>query len=191
MEEKVAGTTLLKGSSYRSPRGQPYTRQKYIHGSPAKKISRFTMGDTKRSYPLKVSLLSENHIQVRHNALESARVAANKVLSDKLGEAGYLLRLCVYPHNILRENRMIATAGADRLQHGMTKSYGRPSSRAARVKRNQAIITVQIDDANLQLAKNALRAGAAKFPSTCRIVVETESAAKLSTVDKTDTPTIS
>ncbi len=181
----------MKGSSYRFPGKQAYTRHKYIHGSPAKKISRFTMGETRRSYPFTVSLISENHIQVRHNALESARVAANKVLSDKLGDVGYLLRLCVYPHNILRENRMIATAGADRLQHGMTKSFGKPSSRAAKVKRNQAVITIQVDDANLELAKNALRAGAAKFPSTCRIMVETEPKSELSTNEKTTSPTIS
>ena len=74
------------------------------------------MGDSKATYQYKVSLLSETAIQIRHNALEAARVSANKVMFDKLGETGYLVKLVAYPHVILRENRMIATAGADRLK---------------------------------------------------------------------------
>lgn len=162
----------MKGRNYRLPRGQPYTRSKYIHGSPAKKVSRFAMGDTRGSYGYRLSLLSESRIQVRHNALEAARVATNKVLSDKLGETGYMLQLRVYPHIVLRENRMIATAGADRLQEGMRRSFGKPSSRAARVERNQPVITVETDEGSLELAKNALRVGAAKLPTQCRIVHE-------------------
>jgi large subunit ribosomal protein L10e len=130
------------------------------------------MGDTRGTYAYKVSLLSDNHVQVRHNALEAARVAANKAMSDKLGDSGYVIQLCVYPHMVLRENRMIATAGADRLQEGMRHSFGKPSSRAARVKRNQPVITIRTNESALELAKEALRVSASKFPSSCRIVVE-------------------
>jgi len=130
------------------------------------------MGDTKTKYAHRVSLLSDNAVQIRHNALEAARVAANKVLSDGLGETGYLLNLLVYPHVILRENRMIATAGADRLQEGMRRSFGKPSSRAARVKANQAILSIDVNESALQYAKNALKIGAGKLPTTCRIAVE-------------------
>ena len=130
------------------------------------------MGDTKTKYAHKVSLLTQSPVQIRHNALEAARVAANKVLSDKLGETGYLRSLCVYPHVILRENRMIATAGADRLQEGMRRSFGKPSSRAARVKADQAILSIYVNDNAVEYAKNALRISAGKLPTTCRIVVE-------------------
>jgi large subunit ribosomal protein L10e len=67
---------------------------------------------------------------------------------------------------------MIATAGADRLQEGMRNSFGKPSSRAARVKHNQRIISIQTTEGNLELARVALQAGAAKFPSPCRVVIE-------------------
>lgn len=130
------------------------------------------MGDTKTKYAHRVSLLSDNAVQIRHNALEAARVAANKVLADGLGETGYVLNLLVYPHVILRENRMIATAGADRLQEGMRRSFGKPSSRAARVKANQAILSIDVNESALQYAKNALKIGAGKLPTTCRIAVE-------------------
>jgi large subunit ribosomal protein L10e len=162
----------LKGRNYKKVKGQPYTRGKYIHGSPALKISRFTMGDTKTKFPHRVSLLAQNAVQIRQNALEAARVAANKILSDALGETGYFLHLCVYPHIILRENRMIATAGADRLQEGMRRSFGKPSGRAARVKADQALLSIYVNDTAVEHARNALRVSAGKLPTPCRIVVE-------------------
>ena len=89
------------------------------------------MGDTKSKFEYRFSLVAQGPVQIRHNALEAARVAANKVMFDALGEAGYKIHLRVYPHVILRENRMIATAGADRLQEGMRRAFGKPSGRAA------------------------------------------------------------
>lgn len=162
----------MKGRNYRQPKGQPYTRHEYIHGSPPPKISRFIMGDTKATYENRVSLLAENDVQIRHNALEAARVAANKVLAEKLGETGYLLNLCVYPHVVLRENRMIATAGADRLQEGMRRAFGKPSGRAARVRANQPILTICVNKNAVEHAKRALSVSAGKLPTPCRIVVE-------------------
>lgn len=164
----------MKGRNYRTTRGQPYTRGKYIHGSPASRISKFTMGDTKASYEYKVSLVVQAPIQVRHNALEAARVAANKVLFDKLGETGYVVRLRPYPHIILRENRMIATAGADRLQEGMRRSFGKPSGRAARLRAGQPIIDLYVNGPYVDLAKEALRVSSSKLSATCRVVVERE-----------------
>jgi len=162
----------LRGRNYRHPKGQAYTKGQYIHGSPSLKISRFTMGDTKTKYAHRVSLLSDNAVQIRHNALEAARVAANKVLADNLGETGYVLNLRVYPHNVLRENRMIATAGADRLQEGMRRSFGKPTSRAARVNPDQAILSIDVNESAIEYAKNALKIGAGKLPTTCRLAIE-------------------
>jgi large subunit ribosomal protein L10e len=130
------------------------------------------MGDTKASYDYKVSLIVQAPIQVRHNALEAARVAANKVLFDVLGETGYVVRLRPYPHIILRENRMIATAGADRLQEGMRRSFGKPSGRAARLHAGQPIIDLYVNQPHVDLAKEALRVSSSKLGATCRVVVE-------------------
>jgi large subunit ribosomal protein L10e len=163
---------VLKGRNYRAPSGQPYTRGKYIHGSPALRISKFTMGDTKTSYDYKVSLVVQAPIQVRHNALEAARIAANKVLFDVLGETGYVVRLRPFPHIILRENRMIATAGADRLQEGMRRSFGKPSGRAARLRAGQPILDLYVNQPHVDLAKEALKVSSSKLGATCRVVVE-------------------
>ncbi len=161
----------MKGRNYRSSRGQAYTRGKYIHGSPASKISKYVMGG-QGDYKYKVTLISQGRLQIRHNAIEAARISANKMLTDKLGETGYLLHLRIYPHVVLRENKMIATAGADRLQEGMRKSFGKPTSRAARVTQNQELIDIYVNENTLKLAQEALFECSKKLPMPCRIAVE-------------------
>jgi large subunit ribosomal protein L10e len=130
------------------------------------------MGDTKSSYEYKVSLVVQAPIQIRHNALEAARISANKVLFDQLGETGYVVRLRPYPHIILRENRMIATAGADRLQEGMRRAFGKPTGRAARVRAGQAILDLYVNEAHVDLAKQALKVSSSKLAAVCKVVVE-------------------
>jgi len=157
----------MKGRNYRQIKGQPYTRLKYIHGTPPPKISKFMMGDTKSQFEYKFSLVAQGPVQIRHNALEAARVAANKVLFDALGEVGYKIHLRVYPHVILRENRMIATAGADRLQEGMRRAFGKPSGRAARIRYGQSILDIYVNSNAIEKAKEALRVGSTKLPVAC------------------------
>ena len=164
--------SLLKGRNYRSPSGQPYTRMKYIHGTPTPKVSKFNMGDLSTHFPRRIHLVARESVQIRHNALESGRVAANKVLFDKYGETGYRLQLCVYPHIILRENKMIATAGADRLQEGMRRAFGKPTGRAARVHVGQSIYIVYVPVDGVETAKKALETAGTKMPMRTRIKVE-------------------
>jgi len=130
------------------------------------------MGDTKSHFEFKFSLVAQAPVQIRHNALEAARVAANKVLFDTLGETGYKIHLRVYPHIILRENRMIATAGADRLQEGMRRSFGKPSGRAARIKASQSILDIYVNGNAVDAAKKALRVGSTKLSVACIIEQE-------------------
>ncbi len=163
----------MKGRNYRVTKGQPYTRLKYIHGTPPSKISRFMSGDLKAKFEYRFSLIAQAPVQIRHNALEAARVAANKVLFDALGETGYKIHLKVYPHCILRENRMIATAGADRLQEGMRRSFGKPSGRAARITAGQSILDIYVNSNALETAKRALKVGTTKLPVACVVKQET------------------
>ena len=162
----------MKGRNYRSPSGQAFTRLKYIHGLPNPKVSKFNMGDLSTHFPRRVHLVSREAVQIRHNALESGRVAANKVLFDKYGETGYRLQLCVYPHIILRENKMIATAGADRLQEGMRRAFGKPTGRAARVHDGQSIFIVYVPVDGVEVGKKACETASTKMPMRTRILVE-------------------
>jgi large subunit ribosomal protein L10e len=163
--------TAVKAKNYRKAKGQPYTRKKYIRGHPAPRITKFTMGDTTGSFAYQGLLIAQEEAQVRHVALEAARVATNRVLSTKLGE-NYFLRIKPYPHTVLRENKMIFGAHADRLQDGMKKSFGKPIGTAARVKRDQTVITARVNKDGIEVAKEALRRGGAKLPMPCQVVIE-------------------
>ncbi len=161
----------MKAKNYREVKGQPYTRKEYIRGSPPPKITKFTMGDTKTTFPIHATLIAGEEAQIRHNALEAARVASNRVLSAKLGNA-YVLRIVPYPHTILRENKMIFGAHADRLSQGMRRAFGKPIGAAARVKIGQSIIEVGVNETAVEVAKEALELGKDKLPIPCRIVIE-------------------
>jgi len=160
----------LKAKNYRAVKGAPYTRKEYVRGSPSPKITKFTMGDTKSKFSYQALLLAQEEAQIRHNALEAARVASNRVLMTKLGN-NYLLRVVPYPHTILRENKMIFGAHADRLQDGMRKAFGKPIGTAARVKPDQTIIEVGVNEDGIEVAKEALERGQDKLPIPCRIVI--------------------
>lgn len=161
----------MKAKNFREVKGQSYTRKEYIRGSPPPKITKFTMGDTKTAFPIHATLIAGEQAQIRHNALEAARVASNRMLLAKLGNA-YVLRVVPYPHSILRENKMIFGAHADRLQDGMRKAFGKPIGAAARVKVGQPIIEVGVNENGVEVAKEALELGKDKLPIPCRIVVE-------------------
>jgi large subunit ribosomal protein L10e len=161
----------MKAKNYRKGKGQPYTRKKYIRGHPAPRITKFTMGNSTSSFEYQGLLIAQEKAQVRHVALEAARIATNRVLSTKLGE-NYFLRIKPYPHNVLRENRMIFGAHADRLQDGMKKSFGKSIGTAARVKRDQTVMTARVNKDGIEVAKEALRRGGAKLPMTCRVAIE-------------------
>jgi large subunit ribosomal protein L10e len=161
----------MKARNYRKVKGQAYTRKKYIRGSPMPKIVKFTMGDPIGNYEFQALLIAEKEVQIRHNALEAARVATNRILSEKLGNS-YLLRILPYPHVVLRENKMIFGAHADRLQDGMRNAFGKAIGVAARVKVDQSLIMVNVNKDGIEVAKTALKRGGAKLPTPCRIVVE-------------------
>lgn len=161
----------MKAKNFREVKGQSYTRKEYAKSAPPSKITKFTMGDTATKFPVEAKLVALERAQIRHNALEAARIASNRLLALKLGEA-YFLRVMPYPHTILRENKMIFGAHADRLQDGMRGAFGKPIGTAARVKINQPIIVVGVNEDAVEVAKQALKRGQAKLPMPCRILVE-------------------
>src|ERR687896_2538970 len=160
----------MKGVNYRETRGMPYVRREYIAGKPQLKIARFSSGLAGNNYDFKMELISTEKLQIRHNSLEAARLAANKRMAQA-GETSFFSTLRVYPHVLLRENKMIATAGADRLQEGMRRAFGKATGLAARVKPGQSIIEAYVLSINLPLAKEGFKIAASKLgcPTEIRI----------------------
>src|SRR6185312_9040177 len=94
-------------------------------------------------------------MQIRHMAIESARLSANKAIETVTGETGYYSTLRVYPHILLRENKMISTAGADRLSEGMRGAFGKAVSLAARIEIGQVIMEANVKKDNVDVARKA------------------------------------
>ena len=168
---------MRPGRCYSHVTSQPYTRREYIHGAPQPKISKFTAGTPSLtdSYEVKVSLVVLERGQIRSEALEAARVAASKYLSTNVGDANYFMVVKKYPHQVIRENKMMAFAGADRLQDGMRLSFGTPIGVAAIVESGDAIIEVYGRASDLDKIKEALRRAASKLPHNTRIFVQPRS----------------
>ncbi|MFH1589006.1 MAG: 50S ribosomal protein L16 [archaeon] len=157
---------------------RPYTRKskfrtkQYVRAVPNNKIVKYDMGDLKKKFEYVVSLTSNASIQLRHNALESARLTSNRLLETKCGKTGFRLKLRVYPHHILRENPLAAGAGADRMSTGMKRSFGKSVGLAAQVKKDQVIMQAFVDETFLDVAKKAVLRAKHKFPCGCKILVE-------------------
>lgn len=161
----------MHAKNYRAVKGQAYTRKEFAKGFPAPKITKFTMGDTKLHFEYEVKLIALEQAQIRHVSLEAARIAANRIVMGKLVN-NYRLDVLPFPHVILRENKMIFGAHADRLQQGMRGSFGKPIGTAARVKPNQTIITIHVNKEGVETAKEALKRGSAKLPIPCRVTID-------------------
>ena len=172
----------MRGKNYRTVKGQSYTRTEFVKGFPPPKINKFTMGDTKAKFEYEARLIALEGAQIRHSALEAARVATNHELMEKLTN-NYCLRVQPYPHTILRENKMIFGAHADRLSDGMRGSFGKPVGTAARVKPDQTIITINVNANGVEVAKRALKLGSTKLPIPCRIIVEKVQTEEVTAVD--------
>jgi large subunit ribosomal protein L10e len=162
----------MHGANYRKGVGQAFPRKEYIKGKPQIKIAKF-QGGKRATYQYRVQLSLNEKLQIRHMAIESTRLAANKTLEKTTGETGYYSKLRIYPHILLRENKQIATAGADRISEGMRRSWGKATSLGARVKQGQCIMELYVNgNDHLAAAKKALKGSCVKLPGTPKITVE-------------------
>ena len=161
----------MKPSNFREIKGMPYTRREYIGGIPGSKIVKFTMGNTDGEFDYTIVLQNLKDAQIRHNALEAARVAANRLLERKLERKNYMLKIIPYPHQVLREHKVLAVAQADRFQEGMRKAYGKPVGTAARVERGDLIMIADVPEEGIEVAKEALTRAGHKLPVPCRTLV--------------------
>ncbi len=168
--------SLRPGRCYRwdSP---AYTRvsnnpqDSFITGIPGLKVVHYNMGNPKGDFDIEISVVTKEKIQIRHNALEAARMAINRSLEKSLGKGNYYFRIRVYPHHVMRENVMATGAGADRIQSGMRNAFGKPVGRAARLKKGKTVFSVYTnnDEKSINNVKDALKKGISKLPGYMEI----------------------
>jgi large subunit ribosomal protein L10e len=107
-------------------------------------------------------MVSNEYEQLSSEALEAARICANKyvVLEDVVepvlilqrylvkvaGKEGFHMRVRAHPYHVVRINKMLSCAGADRLQTGMRGAWGKPNGSVARVNIGQILLSVRTRD---------------------------------------------
>jgi len=163
---------------YRNIRGRPTTRKEYMGGVPGSRITQFNLGNQEENFPVKLNLVVEEQCQILNRALEAARVAANRYIGNRAGRMNYFMKILVYPHVVVRENKQATGAGADRVSQGMRSAYGKPVATVARVKAGQKVITIETTEANAEHAKMALKRAKSKLPSPCRVEMHLKKPAK-------------
>jgi len=158
---------------------RPYTRvsqknprKSYVVGVPMPKIHQFRMGNPNVEADVTLYLLAKELGQIRHNALEAARIVAHHFLEKKIGTQNYYMVILRYPHHVLREKPIATGAGADRYSQGMRLAFGRPSGVALQIrKENTPIVMIKTKKEFLEIAKQALKKFKYKISLECSIEV--------------------
>lgn len=109
--------------------------------------------------------------QLSSEALEAARISCNKYIVKNAGKDVFHMRIRVHPYHVLRINKMLSCAGADRVQSGMRGAFGKPQGLVARVDIGQIICSVRCRPAAVTHVVEALRRAKYKFPGRQKIVL--------------------
>ncbi|MDP2926132.1 MAG: 50S ribosomal protein L16 [Nanoarchaeota archaeon] len=153
------------------------TQLSYIKMVPPQKVVKFSMGDVAGyeigKYNIKIGLYTEENIQIRDLALEAARQAIHKEMTNSLQKA-YFLRCHCYPHNITRNNRVYSGGSkGERIQTGMSKSFGSPEGRTAVVRKGNPIFTAYFSgQENIPKVRAIFKSASPKLPCKSKIVIE-------------------
>merc|ERR1719231_2092718 len=81
------------------------------------------------------------------------------------------LRVRPHPFNVLRINKMLSCAGADRLQTGMRGAWGKSYGTVARVDIGQILMSIRTKEEKSEIGVEALRRAKFKFPGRQKIHV--------------------
>lgn len=159
---------------YRYQKNKPYPKSRFNRGVPDPKLRIYDVGKKKARFdvfPTCVHLVCFEKEQITSEALEASRIACNKYMQTRVGREGFHMRIRVHPWHVVRINKMLSCAGADRLQQGMRGAFGKGLCKSARVAIGQVLMSVRVAPENVPEAKEALRRAKFKFPGRQKIFV--------------------
>merc|ERR1711872_496623 len=162
---------------YRYCKNKPYPKSRFCRGVPDPKIRIFDLGRKKAEvdeFPLCVHLVSDEYEQLSAEALEAARICANKYMVKFCGKDTFHMRIRPHPFHVVRINKMLSCAGADRLQTGMRGAYGKAQGLVARVNIGQPLMSIRSREQYKASVIEALRRAKFKFPGRQKIYVSTK-----------------
>merc|ERR1711879_995378 len=159
---------------YRYCNGKPWPKSRYNRGVPDPKLRIYDVGNKKAKYdqlPVAIHLVSDEREQLCSEALEAARITCNKYLNKHCTKENYHMRIRVHPWHVLRINKMLSCAGADRLQSGMRNAWGKAYGKACRVKIGDPLMSVRTYPKFVSFALDAMRRAKMKFPGRQKIAI--------------------
>merc|ERR1712203_767305 len=112
--------------------------------------------------------------QVSAESLEAARIATNKYMIQNAGKDFFHIRVRPHPFQVLRINKTLSCAGADRLSTGMRGAFGKAYGTAARVRIGQVLISVRTKEEKVQSAYEALARSKFKFAGRQKVHVSSK-----------------
>ena len=174
--------SLRKATAYSKKKVVPFTRvskrrqKSYIKTVPHQKIVKFAMGKealyNEGKLPYELIVVSDEKVQIRHNALEACRQYINKKLDNELA-GQYLFKVIPFPHHVQRENKMLTQPGADRMQTGMQLSYGKSVGKAAILKQGSKIFFAALpNEKAVRFARGVFKQVKSKLPCKTKINYE-------------------
>ncbi len=171
--------SLRKASAYSKKHVTPYTRvskkrgKSYIKTVPPQKIVKFVMGKgNPNALNCKLTVVSNEKVQIRDNALESCRQYINKKIEKELA-GNYIFKVVPFPHHIQRENKMLTGAGSDRMQTGMQKAFGKTVGKAAILKPGSAIFEFELPNPkSVSFVRKIIKQIKSKIPCKIRVIEE-------------------
>ncbi len=140
-------------------------------GVPYPKITTFVHGNQHRDFKIELKLIAKESCQIRHIALEAARISVNRKMLAGSTPDNYFLQIRPYPHHVLREHKMATGAGADRISSGMRNAFGRPVGTAARVSAGDIIMVGRTSPERAIKLRDALHKASIKLPTPCTIEI--------------------
>lgn len=168
---------LRKWCAYRTLE-RPYTRwskkrsKAFVKSRPGKSVVKFDMGNLQKGgsgFDITLCLTSKDSVQVRANAIEAARTNMLRKIEAKLGRENFHLKIKMHPHQAIRENKLAAGAGADRLSTGMKHSFGKIVGTAARVFKGSSIVELSLGKEYEAFGREMLKGGNQKLPLSSTI----------------------
>jgi large subunit ribosomal protein L10e len=149
-------------------------RKSFVKSMPHADLHQFIMGTKRPDYDRRYEMVANEKMYHRDNAIEAARQSMNKELEKNLLDR-YFAKVRVYPHHVIRENKMVAGAGADRIQKGMRGAFGKPMDRAALVAKGQTLFEISAYRQNDITVRKALEKAARKLSGTWKVKMEEKS----------------
>ena len=137
---------------YRYQKNKPYPKSRFNRGVPDPKIRIYDIGKKKAAHDAFsscVHLVCYEKEQITSEALEASRIACNKYMQTRVGREGFHMRMRVHPWHVVRINKMLSCAGADRLQQGMRQAYGKALCKSARVNIGQILLSIRTTPENV------------------------------------------